>query len=128
MSYQSDINDAIADNVPLTALIGTGFSWDIADPETSPPYLIAQTISSDGTTDFDGNRGVSFPLVQFSAWATSKAAAITIISTLKTAIEGQNLPGSSNSSLSFAGENSTRDPQTKLYGEIVDYRVSCNTN
>ena len=128
MSYQSDINAAIADDAPLTALIGTGFSWDIADPETSPPYLIAQTISSDGTTDFDGNREVSFPLVQFTAWATGKASAIAIISALKTAIEGFDLPGDSNASLSYAGENSTRDPQTKLYGESVDYRVSCNTN
>lgn len=128
MSYQSDINDAIADNAPLTALIGTGFSWDIADPETSPPYLVAQTITGDGQTDFEGNREISFPLVQFTAWATRKASAIAIISALKTAIEGRDLPGDSNASLSYSSENSTRDPQTKLYGESVDYRISCNTN
>lgn len=128
MSYQSDIYAAISDSEPLSALIGDRFFWDAADASTATPYLVAQTVSSDGQTDFDGNREVSFPLIQFTAWAKTKEVAIGIMSYFRTEMEGVNLPGPSNVSLSFAGEQSTRDPITKLYGEIIDLRASTNTN
>ncbi|GAA5124665.1 DUF3168 domain-containing protein [Luteolibacter yonseiensis] len=128
MSYQSDIYEAIKASAPLTALIGDRFFWDVADSSTTTPYIVAQTVSNDGETDFDGFRDVSFPLIQFSAWAKTKQDAIEIMSKFRTGLEGRNLPGASDVSLSFAGEQSTRDPVTKLYGEIIDYRASTNTN
>jgi hypothetical protein len=128
MSYQSDINDAVLASVALTEKIADRFFWDVADVGTVPPYLVAQTVSGDGTTDFDGNRDISFPLIQFTAWAKGKAEAIDIMSLFKKDMEGRDLPGASVVSLSFAGEQSTRDPGTKLYGEIIDYRASTFTN
>jgi hypothetical protein len=127
MSYQSDIFDAIQDSTALTALIGDRFCWDIADASTPTPYLVAQTVSDNGETAFDGSRGVSFPLVQFTAWSPSKAQCIAVISALKD-IEGENLSGPSEVSLGFSGGNSTFDSVTKFYGEIVEYRVSAITN
>ena len=128
MSYQSDIYTAIQASTALTALIGNRFFWDIADGTTAPPYIVAQTISTSGETDLSGGRAVSFPLVQFSCWARGKAEAIAIMSTFKTEMEGRNLPGTSNASLGFSGDQSSYDTATKLYGELYDYRVSAFTN
>lgn len=128
MSWQSDINDAIEASAPLAALIGDRFSWDIADGTTATPYLVAQVISSDGETDFDGNRDVAFPLIQFTAWSPSKAQAIAVMDTFGDELEGRNLPGDANISLGYAGEQSTYDRDTKFYGEIREYRASTNTN
>ena len=127
MSYQEDIVTAILADAPLTALIGTRIFADAADAKQPGSYLVYQTISVSGETLFDGTRDVKFPLVQFTAWAASKAAAIAITKALATAIEGRDLPGDSNASLSFSNEQSTRDPQTKLFGEIIEFRVSCNS-
>ena len=128
MSYQSDIVDAIKANSPLAAIIGARVFADVAPGGTVAPYIVYQTISDVGETPFDGIRSVTFPLVQFSCWATTKAGAVALSAALKTAIEGKNLPGSSNSSLGFSNQLSDRDQQTKLFGEIIDYRVSCNAN
>lgn len=129
MSWQSDITAAVTGSSALTTLIGDRFSWDVADgTQAAAPFLVAQVISADGETDFSGVRSLVFPLIQFTAWATSKEQAIGIIATLAREIEGRNLPGDNNVSLGYAGEQSTRDPQTKLYGEIIDYRASANSN
>lgn len=128
MSYQSDIFAAIQASAALTALIGQRFSWDVADGSTPTPYLVAQTISGSGETDLSGERNLAFPLVQFTAWSISKAEAIQVIATLKAELEGINLPGGSNVSLGYAGENSTYDRDTQFYGELIDYRISANTN
>lgn len=128
MSYQSDIYDAIIANGPVSAIVGTKVFADVAPGNATPPFIVYQTISEAGTTAWDGDRLVSFPLVQFSCWSAGKASAIALASALKTAIEGRDLPGSSNASLSFSNQTSTRDQQTKLFGEQIDYRVSCFTN
>ena len=123
MSYQSDIWDEIQDSAALTALLGDRFFWDVADASTAPPYLVAQVVSGDGTTDADGNRDISSALVQFTAWAEGKAEAIQIAATLRQEMEGRALGGSSNTSLHYAGEQSTRDPDTRLFGEILELRA-----
>lgn len=128
MSYQSDIFDAIQASAALTALIGDAFFWDVADPAPTGPYIVAQVISGNGETDFDGDRSISFPLIQFSAWAKTKTAAIDLASTLRREMEGRNLPGESNVSLGYSGEGSTYERDTKLFGESIDYRASTNTN
>lgn len=127
MSYESDIYDAVAASTALHALIGDRFSWDIADGDTVTPYIVAQTISDAGETDHDGKREISFPLIQFSAWAKTKAEAIAVMATFKTAMEGKTLTGYANVSLSFAGQNSSYDPETRLFGQIHDYRAAITT-
>jgi hypothetical protein len=129
MSYQADIFAAIQGNSALTTRIGDRFSWDAADgDQATPPYLVAQTISGGGETDHAGDREWSFPLIQFTAWARSKADAIEIIATLRSELEGHDLPGESIVSLAYANEQSTRDTESRLYGEIIDFRASCLTN
>ena len=125
MSYQSDIFDAIRGSAALVEVIAERFSWDIADGATPAPYLVAQTVSGDSDTTHDGNRTTTFPLVQFTCWATGKETALAVMAILKNEIEGVELPGSSGASLTYSGENSTYDRESKLYGEIIDYRVSC---
>lgn len=130
MSYQIDIDAAILANEPLASAIfksealGHGFFWDIADGSMTVPYIVAQTISDQGTGDLSGVRDMEFPLIQFSCWAATKQAAVALTRLLKTAIEGQNLPGDSNTSLGYAGTLSNFDPETGLYAELIEYRAS----
>lgn len=128
MSYQSDINNAVASSSSLSLLIGNRFFWDVADDEATAPFLVAQTISTDSETCHDGSRDWSFPLIQFSAWAKTKDEAIEISSALKRDLEGVELIGASRVSLSYSSSNSTRDQETKLYGELIDYRAHTLTN
>ncbi len=112
----------------LGGLIGDHVSWDIADGEVAAPYLVAQTVSGNGDTTHDGDRSLTFPLVQFTAWAKTKVGAIAIMSAFRREIEGRELPGASKVSLTYGGEMSTRDPDTKLFGETRDYRISALSN
>jgi hypothetical protein len=128
MSYQADIYQAIKDSAELTALIGDRFFWDVADPAPADNYLVAQVISGSGETDFDGDRSVSFPLIQFSAWSKTKVGAIRIAAALRRELEGRTLPGLSDVSLGYSGEGSTYERDTKLFGESIDYRASTLTN
>jgi hypothetical protein len=128
MSYQSDIYDAVLGSVALTEIIGDRFFWDVADAATLAPYLVAQTVSGSGETDLDGRRDVSFPLVQFSAWAASKAQAVALVSIIRAELEGRDLDGPSNVSMGYSGESSTYERETRLYGETLDLRVSTLSN
>ena len=128
MSIETDINNAILNSGQLAVLIGGRFSWDIAESSTVAPFLVAQTISSDSETTHDGDRSLSFPLIQFSCWAKTKDQAIAIMSAFKTEMEGQTLPGANHVTLTHAGENSSYDTETKLFGILVDYRASAFTN
>ena len=128
MSWQSDIVNAILTDSALCAIIGGNIFADVAAGNVKAPYIVYQAVSESGETTFDGIRNVTFPLVQFSCWAATKSNAIDLASKLRTAIEGRNLTGESNVSLSFSNQNSTRDQQTKLFCESIDYRVSCLTN
>ena len=124
MSYQSDIFDAIQASSAITALIGNRLFWDIADGDAIAPYAVAQTVSVSGETDLRGRRNVEFPLIQFSFWAKTKAEVIAISSAFKTAMEGRNLPGTSDTSLGFSGQHSTYESESRLFGEIMEYRAS----
>ena len=128
MSYQSDIFEAIGRSSVMSDLIGDRFCWDEADGGTAPPYLVAQTVSGDGETLHDSSRDWSFPLIQITCWAKTKSEAIAVMSAFRSEFEGLDLHGASNVSLSYAGEQSTRDRETKLYGESIDYRASTLTN
>lgn len=128
MSIESDINDAIRNSGQLATLIGSRFSWDIADGGTVAPYLVAQTISNDSETTHDGDRSLSFPLIQFSCWAPTKMEAVAIMAEFRRSMEGQTLPGTSQTILTHAGDNSSYDPETKLFGHLADYRAHANTN
>jgi hypothetical protein len=128
MSWQSDMVTTILTDSAVCAIIGENVFADVAPGNTPAPFIVYQQISDNSGTTFDGVRSVAFPLVQFSCWATTKSGVIDLVSKLRTAIEGRNLTGDSNASLSFSNHISTRDQQTKLFGEMVDYRVSCLTN
>ena len=124
MSFESDITDAVNASTGLAALIGNRFSWNIADGTTAPPYIVATVVSGSGETPLDGNRSHAFPLIQIACWATTHAQAIAIMRQFKRDIEGVTLPGDSKVSLGYTNQNSSYDNETKLHGEIYDYRAS----
>jgi hypothetical protein len=125
MSWHEDVVAAILADDDLSEIIDDRVFADIAPGSAPAPLIVYQQISEEGETMLDGSRDVLFPLVQFSCWATTKLGAITLAAALRNAIEGKNLDGDSNASLGFSNQESTRDQQTKLFCEQIDYRVSC---
>lgn len=121
MSYEADITQAIKDSAPLWEAINGCFSWDVADSSKSPPYLVAQTITESGDTTHDGSRDVTFPTIQFSAWAKTKAEAVNISALLTSCLEGQSLPGDSAIALRFDSRNSTYDAESRLFGIVTRF-------
>lgn len=128
MSWQSDLYDALIADGTVSGLVGTRVFPDVAPGNATVPYIVYQHISETGETPFSGGRGVTFPLVQISCWDDGKAGAVALASAVSGAVEGVNLPGSANASMGFVNQQSTRDQQTKLYGEQIDFRVSANPN
>jgi hypothetical protein len=123
MSYEADIYHAIRACTDLWRTISGRFSWDIADSNTEPPYIVAQQVSDSGDTNHNGSRGVSFPTVQFSIWATGKAEASRIADLFAKSMEGRYLPGPSNCALTFDSRTSTYDTDARLFGTILRYRA-----
>jgi|TARA_R110000823_G_scaffold265567_1_gene385462 hypothetical protein len=128
MSWQSDIVSAIKADAPVASLIGAKVFADIAPGNAKAPFIVYQSISDGSNTTFDGIRNVIFPLVQFSCWAATKSGAIDLSSKLSAAIEGQTIAGGSDLSFTFSNQISSSDQQTKLFGEVLDLRGSCNAN
>ena len=136
MSYQSDIYTALTSNAPgllpsnanLRNLVGTSIFPDVADGTVAPPFIVYQTISTSGDTLHDGTRSIEFPLIQFSCWASSRANAIELASTLNTVLDGNAIEGTSAVVFMFSNQQSEYESDTKLFGEILEYRVATNTN
>lgn len=128
MSYQSDITSALAAASTITAIVGARVYADVADGSTAAPYLVYQVVSTGGETTHDGAREIEFPLIQFSCWATGKAAAIALASAVNAVLDGNTLAGASGVTLQFSNQFGQYDPDTKLFGEILEYRASTTTN
>lgn len=124
MSYQSEIYDAVCNSIALNKLFGDRFSWDIADNSTPVPFVVAQTISDSGRGDLQGDRGLGFPLIQFSTWAKTKDEALKISETIRVELEGIQLPGDAAVVLTFQSEHSTYDPDARLFGNVMSYYAS----
>lgn len=126
MSMEGDIYRAATQNAAISALIEDRFYWDVADASASPPYIVAQVISDNAETLLDGTRGLQFPLIQISAWALTNQEALSVMTTFASQLEGVELYGDSNTSLSFAGQSSSYDSDTRLYGRRYDFRAASN--
>ena len=123
MSYQSDIYTALTGASAITALVSTRIYADVADGSATAPYLVYQFISAGGETTHDGERDTEFPLAQINCWASGKAAAITLADAVRTLLEGNTIAGDSASSFQHSNRFGTYEPDTKLFGEILEYRM-----
>jgi hypothetical protein len=128
MTCEPDITTAVLASAPLAALIGTRFFWDLADAKTRAPYLVAQTVSEDGETPHDGQRGTAYATIQFSAWATTRQSSNAIAETLRAAVEGVTLPGVTKCVLTFSNRNHNYDTTTRLFGTVLDLRANYQIN
>lgn len=128
MSYQSDLYSALSGEASITAIVGSRIYADIADASATAPYLVYQVTSTSGETTHGGTRDVEFPSIQFSCWATGKASAIALASALNTFLDGATIAGSSDLSLVFSNQFGQYEPDTKLFGEIIEYQAATNTN
>ena len=127
MSYQSDLVTALLADATVSGIVGTKIFGDVAD-EDPAPYLVYSVPSSTGETRHDGLRGLEFPTIQISCWATSKPAAIALAAAVMAVCDGQTISGSANLSLVFSNQVGQYDPETKLYGEIIDFTGATNPN
>lgn len=128
MSYQSDIFTALSTAAGVTALADTRIFPDVADGSAVAPYVVYQTIATSGETTHDGLRNLEFPLVQFNCWATTKAGAIALASAVNAVLDGNTLAGSSGVTFQFSNQFGQYEPDTKLFGEIIEYRAATTTN
>ena len=128
MSYQSDTYTALAANGTIAGLVSTRIFPDVADGSAAAPYIVYQTISTGGETTHDRVRNLEFPLIQFNCWATSKAGAISLASAVNTVLDGKTLAGSSGVTFQFSNQFGQYEPDTKLFGEILEYRAATTTN
>jgi hypothetical protein len=124
MSYQHDTASALAAATAITTITGTRIFADVADGGTTTPYLVYQFVSTDGETTHDGTRDVEFPLVQFSCWASTKAGAVTLGNTLAATLDGKTIAGTSAASFRFSNRFGEYEQDTKLYGEILEFRMA----
>jgi hypothetical protein len=128
MSYQSDIITALAAASSITNIVGTRVYADVADGSTTGPYITFQTVSTTGETTHDGVRNLEFPLIQFNCWATTKAAAIALASAVNAVLDGKTLLGTSKVTFQFSNQFGQYESDTKLFGEILEYRAATTTN
>lgn len=128
MSYQSNIYSALTGNGTIAGLVSTRIFPDVADGSAAAPFVVYQTITTGGETTHDGVRNIEFPLIQFSCWAISKANAIALASAVNAVLDGNTIAGSSTVSFQFSNQLGSYDPETKLFGEILEYRAATITN
>ncbi len=128
MSYQSDIKTAFTAASTITALVGTRVYSDIAPGDAAAPFIVYQTVATGGTTTHDGERNLEFPLIQFSCWAKTKAAAIAMASAVNALLDGNTISGSSGITFRFSGQNSSYDTESRLFGEMIDFDGACAKN
>lgn len=128
MSFQSDIYTAITGNGTVAGLVGTSIFPDVADGTVSAPFIVYQVVSTDGETTHDGVRNIEFPLVQFSCWSTTKASAISLAAAVNDVLDGKTISGTANASFTFSNQFGNYDSESKLFGEILEYRAAANTN
>lgn len=125
MSLESDIKNAITGDETVSGMIGSRFAWDVIyGTRAEAPYIVAQIVSEDSDTTHDGAAGASFPLIQFSCWAKTRESARALGAALRALLVGQTISGTSAASFSFANRTSAHDPQTRLFGELIDMRAS----
>lgn len=128
MSYQSDLYSALVAESSITSLVSTRIYADVADSSASAPYIVYQVVATRGQTTHSGSREVEFPTIQFSCWADTKAAAIAIASALNAFLDGNTINGNSDLSMIFSNQLGNYDPETKLFGEILEYSAATKTN
>lgn len=128
MSYQEDILGTLNADTAVTDLVGDRIVADVADGSVQSPYIVYSVVTTGGETAHDGTRDVEFPLVQFSCYANTKSVAIAIASKVRRAIEGKTLAGGANLSFIFDDQHGTRDAETNLFAEIIEFRGACRPN
>lgn len=128
MSFQSDLYDHIANDQSINAIVGVNVYSDVADSAAVAPFIVYQVIATDGTTPLTGTRGICFPVIQISIWAATKTQAVSLAAIVDRSLDGIQVHGESGLSLGFSGQSGTFDAESRLFGEIMEYKGSCITN
>lgn len=127
MSLESDIKTAITGDATVSGLIGSRFAWDVIDgTRAEAPYIVAQIVSEESDTTHDGEEGASFPLIQFSCWAKTREGARALGAAVRSLLGGNTITG--GASFTFSNRTSSHDPQTRLFGELIDMRASLSAS
>lgn len=128
MKYHSETFTAISQATTIEAIVGSRIFSDVADGSAAAPYLVYQFVSTTGDTTHDGTRQVEFPLIQFSCWATTKAGAIALADAVDALLDGNTIAGDSAASFQFQNRFGEYEQDTKLYGEILEFRMAAKIN
>lgn len=124
MNWTAPLISHLRADETLSALGGRFFD-SMATTVPTPPYLIFQEITSGESTAWDGSRGGSYPLVQFTIWATSFARARVLRELLRASIEGKEI---GSAAVSIVGTETIHDTDANLYGAILETRFHISSN
>jgi len=62
--------------------------------------------------------------VQFSCWASTKAGAVALGNAVAATLDGKTISGTSAASFQFSNRFGEYEQDTKLYGEILEFRMA----
>lgn len=128
MSYQADLVTHLGNDATITDIVSTRIFADVADGSAATPFIVYSVTGTGGETLHDGSREIEFPRVQISCFADTKVAAVNLCTAIRASIEGVILSGSSEVQFVFDDQHGTREPETNLFAEIIEFRGVCNTN
>ena len=120
MNWKTELYPHLLANPNLTALVAHRIHRTVAPEGTKAPYLVWQQITGSEGTTWDGNRNLSFPIVQFTVWSKSTMQADEIRAILRDSIEGEEIGGYK---VSIRDERDTEDTSgPTLYGALLEAR------
>ena len=126
--HQEDFQAALLADSGISAIVGTSVAADQIDGDITPPYIVWSNPSGTGETAHDGTRDDEFPDYRVACWAAGKSSALALAAAVVAALDGKTVAGGSNLSLAYTGQLGQYDPETKLFGEIIEFQGQANSN
>jgi hypothetical protein len=116
----------------LTALIGGRFFPDLLEDDATLPAVVYLNISDVKDHTLDGQLALESPVIQFTAYATTKSAAKAVAAQLKTALSDYHgtLSGITVQYIKLLNElssvDTSADGMVKVWTTDLEYEVNYN--
>lgn len=114
--------NTLLNDAGVSGIVENRIYADFADGVTAAPYLVYQVITTGGETCHDRSRDIEFPLIQITGWAASKFESVALGDAVTAALDGVTQEGIFGLTLTFSDRQGQRDHETKLFGEIMEFR------
>ena len=113
------IQNALANNAGVSALVGTQIHYSEAPQNTPSPYIVMTKISAPRDYTHDGPSGLVKGRFQFSIFAATYTLTKQVAAAIKPVLENLKCWCDDETDLG-------RDPSTGFYHLAVDYQITYN--